>query len=297
MFGFIISIFFLNSYFSVDAVSTKIIIDTDGAADDLRAVCMLSANPKFEILGITSSEGALMPENITRKLYSLLTNLNMPEIPIGTGRNLHIQEPAWRKQSEAVFWGDTLVTYNQKTDAKSLVTSILKGADNEVIFICLGGLTNLHDVLKEYPVLQKNIKKILWYNDNEFSGVNYDIDRESADWIMQSGIKLDIISGLTNTFTIGDGYINMLSSVDSPYAERIVESHRHGQLASAVKNNHLQAWDDLVALYLFAPDMFNESQKVSTDVSVYSLKDELAIEQVKLKIIQLLYSRDKSMSE
>lgn len=35
------------------------VIDTDGAADDLRTLCMLLGNREVEVLAVTTSEGAL----------------------------------------------------------------------------------------------------------------------------------------------------------------------------------------------------------------------------------------------
>ncbi|MDR0814711.1 MAG: hypothetical protein LBN37_03050, partial [Bacteroidales bacterium] len=39
-----------------------VIIDTDGAADDLRTICMLLGNREVEVLAISTSEGALTPD-------------------------------------------------------------------------------------------------------------------------------------------------------------------------------------------------------------------------------------------
>ncbi|KAA6333905.1 hypothetical protein EZS27_017732 [termite gut metagenome] len=62
--------FFLEAY--ADAIRFRIIVDTDGAADDLRAICMLLANSEIDILAVVSSEGALMPADVTLKVRSLL---------------------------------------------------------------------------------------------------------------------------------------------------------------------------------------------------------------------------------
>ena len=37
------------------------VVDTDGAADDLRTLCMLLGNREVEVLAVTTSEGALLP--------------------------------------------------------------------------------------------------------------------------------------------------------------------------------------------------------------------------------------------
>jgi pyrimidine-specific ribonucleoside hydrolase len=75
-----------------------IIIDTDGAADDLRAICMLLSNREVEILAITTSEGALTPSAVARKVTALLRHFHHEGIPVGMGRALNIEPPTWRQK-------------------------------------------------------------------------------------------------------------------------------------------------------------------------------------------------------
>ena len=49
---------------------TPVIIDTDGASDDLRAICMLAAIKEIKILAITTSDGALSPDPGQKKSKS-----------------------------------------------------------------------------------------------------------------------------------------------------------------------------------------------------------------------------------
>lgn len=50
------------------------IVDTDCAADDLRTLCMLLGDHDIEILAITTSEGALTPQQGYRKVKALLND-------------------------------------------------------------------------------------------------------------------------------------------------------------------------------------------------------------------------------
>ncbi|MDR1335249.1 MAG: nucleoside hydrolase, partial [Tannerella sp.] len=84
-----------------------VLIDTDGAADDLRAICMLLGNREVEVLSVTASEGALTPSGAARKVTALLRHFHHEGIPVGTGRPLNIPPPAWRPHSEEALWGDT----------------------------------------------------------------------------------------------------------------------------------------------------------------------------------------------
>jgi len=288
MYKFIIAIIFFTVCFFTEAKNIKILIDTDGAADDLRGISMMLANPQMEITGITSSEGALMPDDITEKLHLLLRYAGREEIPVGTGRNLYIEIPKWRSQSALINWGDSVQLQYKNEDATGLITGIMESEPEKFVFVCLGSLTNLNDVLKEKPYLKRKIDRVVWYNDNEYSGVNYGIDEEAAkNIITQSGIKLEIISGVKNTFAIDTNYINELSGIDSPYAQLIVKAHQSGNMKQIVQSGHMKAWDDLVALYLYSPEIF-QRKNVSEYVSIYSLKDGLTRNRIFEHIIKLL---------
>ncbi|KAA6307517.1 Pyrimidine-specific ribonucleoside hydrolase RihA, partial [termite gut metagenome] len=207
----------------------KIIIDTDGAADDLRAICMLLAHSETEVLAVTSSEGALIPADASIKVLSLLHSFQRGNIPVGTGRNLNIAPPMWRRQSEQIEWGDSSGVIPPQKSAKDLITEILETETGKVTFVCLGAFTNLSDVLKAKPTLCEHIDKVLWYGHTKLrSGSNYDTDKESAEWIFQSDMNIDVISGVEQTFVINDSYISRLASADTPYTNKIVKAHREG---------------------------------------------------------------------
>ena len=122
-----------------------VIIDTDGAADDLRAICMLLGNREIEVLAITTSEGALTPQDAALKTKSLLHHFHHEGIPVGVGRMLNIKPPEWREQSEQVHWGASTGITVSKISAVDLIISTLEEEDEKVVFICLGTLTNLND--------------------------------------------------------------------------------------------------------------------------------------------------------
>jgi pyrimidine-specific ribonucleoside hydrolase len=275
---FIIIVLLTGTCFFVEAcfgnVRYKIIIDTDGAADDLRAICMLLAHSETEVLALTSSEGALMPADASVKALSLLHSFQRGNIPVGTGRNLNIAPPMWRRQSEQIEWGDSSRVAPPQKSAKDLITEILEAETGKVTFICLGAFTNLSDALKAKPTLCERIDRVLWYGHTELRlGSNYDTDKESAEWIFQSGMNIDVISGVERTFAINNSYISRLASADTPYANKIVKTHREGVLVPVVASEHMKAWDDLVALYLYAPERYRPIAKYAPAITIYSLKE------------------------
>ena len=58
------------------------VIDTDGAADDLRTLCMLLGNREAEVLAVTASEGALTPAQAAAQTAALLRAFHHEGIPV-----------------------------------------------------------------------------------------------------------------------------------------------------------------------------------------------------------------------
>ncbi|MBU1473588.1 MAG: hypothetical protein KJ768_01790, partial [Acidobacteria bacterium] len=75
-FRILIAFFLIICSFTGFAHSGKakyhLIIDTDGALDDLRALCLFMASADFEIQAITTSDGVLSPAQALEKVRSLL---------------------------------------------------------------------------------------------------------------------------------------------------------------------------------------------------------------------------------
>lgn len=272
------------------------IIDTDGAADDLRAICMLLGNREVEVLAITTSEGALTSPAAALKTTALLHHFYHEGIPVGTGRPLNIKAPAWRQQSEQINWGDTVGIAVAKQSARDLIIRTLEDEEEKVVFICLGALTNLSDVLNAKPQLKERIDRVIWYNNSAkpLNGTNYDADRTSAGKVLASGVKVEIISANEKLpLVIDDTYVNMVAGVDNGYAKKIAETHSNGVLKQVVTAKHMKAWDDLAVVYLFAPELFTVTN-TGKSVTAYTLTTTDAIAQAKNTIVQVLTGKPDS---
>jgi pyrimidine-specific ribonucleoside hydrolase len=275
-----------------------VLIDTDGAADDLRAVCMLLGNREVEVLAVTTSEGALIPSVGARKVAALLHCFHHGGIPAGVGRALDIRPPMWRSQSENINWGGADYPDVSPLKAKDVIIRAIEQEEERVIFLCLGTLTNLSDVLAERPDLKEHIEQVIWYNSSAqpLKGANYDADRVSANNLLTSGITIRMVSGSERQpLPIDTDYLNMISKIDQPYARLIVETHNGATLKPVVASKHMQAWDDLTVVYLFAPELF-DSIAAGAAVSFHRPADVHALEQVKQTIVQILAGKPDSES-
>lgn len=254
--------------------SHHVIVDTDGAADDLRALCLLLGNCEAEVLAITTSDGAQHPRRTAACVCGLLRTLHHEGIPVGCGRTAGAPAPAWRRHSEQIDWGDATNT-DKCPDAQALLTEAIENEEEPIVVVALGALTNFHDLFAARPALKQRIARIIWYNDcaRPLEGANYRADPAAARSVLASGVPTLMVSACAESpVAIDTVWIDTLATVPSPCARKIVSVHRTLPLSRLIEERHLQAWDDLAALCLFMPDLFDR-QELTPTVTACTLRD------------------------
>ncbi len=239
----------------------SVLVDTDGAPDDLRTLCMLLAVPGVELIAITTSDGALEPQDGGQKVRALLGSLGRLEIPVASGEVLLSTPPPWRTFCQAVPWGDSGVKVESSSavGAIELMTIQLRSASEPLTVMCLGPLSNLAGVVESTPDAASNIGRILWYNDQlePPSGTNYSLDPEAANVILAAHIPIDVISNAGDDAEAFDPtLLEQIRSISNPYAERIAASHSHPAVLERVRSLHFRLWDELLPVYLLHPELF-----------------------------------------
>ncbi len=290
------------SMFPAQAHSGKarfhVIVDTDCAADDLRALCMLLGNREVEVLAVVSSDGALPPCEGARKIAALLRGFYHEGIPVGAGRPTCPVAPLWRERSQAVNWGDTTRVAADFPPAAELVAQVLGGEEERVVYVALGALTNLYDLLQRAPELGDRIERVVWYNTScqPLAGANYDADCDAARRILDSGLAVDVVSAHPGcSVRIDQPLLDTLATIPGPYASRIVDTHSQPPLVASLGSRHMEAWDDLVVLSLFAPELFSW-RTVCDNVRIGTLADEASAQQVPDQIMAVLRGKPDSES-
>lgn len=264
-----------------------IIVDTDGAADDLRALCMLLGNREAEILAITTSDGACIPAHTAASVSGLLRTLHHEGIPVGCGRPTCPTAPAWRATAERIEWGDP-APVSEWPDAPTLLAETIAAEEEPVILLALGALTNIDDLCTEQPALKSRIARIVWYNDCDkpLESANYCADPQAAHRVLASGIPMAMVSA-ARRIPVCEAWLDSVATVPTPHARRIVATHRRPPLSRLIDRKHLAAWDDLAVLYLFAPELF-DSERLTSDIVACTPRslDEAAFRTATLAILR-----------
>jgi hypothetical protein len=253
----------------------KIIIDTDGGIDDLRAINYILATNDFEILGITTNDGALSPTETYIKVQALLRHHQIKNIPVAVGKSILETPPPWRKMSQELFWGDEKnIIINTSIPATQLLIDIISG-NNDVKILCLGPLTNIAETFNNDPYLKQNIQfPLLWYNPgialNE--GIYYKDDIQSFNQIINLNIPIFAIhNGNLSGYAFDASFLNKIKLKKSEFASIIAKSHYAEGVYFKVATAHFQLWDDLIFVFMKHPEWFeaikNETIPLVTDIT------------------------------
>ena len=240
--------------------SHPLIIDTDCALDDMRAISMLLSYPGINIRGIIVSEGTLLPEEGAKKVRSLLHEFAMDTIPVYCGTETDKPGPAWRDFNRSVAWGTLQKDGKLFTNAIAWLQNLLEASHDEITYICLGPLSTLAAALNNHNNLDSKIYRVIWYNESIMpaSGFNYFFDKPAADSLLQMKIRVDIISTLEKQDAHFDASVYELSGSFSTGLSRIL-STTGGQSAIMKKQHehHLRIADELAAAYYTNAELFD----------------------------------------
>ena len=236
-----------------------VVIDTDGAIDDMRAITMFLSGNDIRVLAITCSEGTLLPGEIAMKVQSLLSAFHNEGIPVGTSQELHIPVPPWRSFAREIKWAGEAGSSDLIPVGPSMevITRAVERYPDKITLIALGSLRTYADWIREDPARTGRIERIIWYNESDIEkGYNYSVDPGSYDYILQSGIPLEMVSNPGDTYAITPEYFDLIQKEPSLYASLISRVHAQPLVAGRVDDAHLKLWDDLVPLYLTVPLLF-----------------------------------------
>lgn len=237
-----------------------LVIDTDGATDDMRAITMLLASNDVRVLAITCSQGTLSPAVVYRNVVSLLTDLHHEGIPIGVADSVDFALPAWANFVSSVSWGDSIDAsfLQNKADALSLLASTIEDYRPKVIFVALGSLKTYADLLQKHADLVSKVERVVWYNNPETEkGFNYSVSPSSYDYFCRSGIPFEIVGNTANRLVCDSNYMESIKKTDSEYARRISKMLNQPRVFEKVNKSELYLWDDLVALYINSSLLFD----------------------------------------
>lgn len=261
---FIVLILVCSNIFAQQVESRfRVIIDTDCAPDDLRAICLIFASNDFDVLAISTSDGLLSPEQGYKKIKAMLKHFGHQEIPVAYGKKLNIDNKFCNKLCLSVNWGDEQgIEIPKKPLSVELITKEILNQKEDIYLICFGPLINIAEVLKNENTHSK-IKQILWYQGSPNTGYNAKSDFEAAKFVTEcktvDKVFFNTPSNKQNLFTTK--FLNKISKVKNPYSDFIFESHQNQGVQEKIKAKFYKFWDDLLPIYLVNPELFDTTKE------------------------------------
>jgi pyrimidine-specific ribonucleoside hydrolase len=237
-----------------------VIVDTDMALDDARALALLLNAPEVAVRAIVTSDGACPPGIGATNALRTLRFLGRGDVPVGAGRALGKPAPPWSERSLTLGWSDLPAATNAAVaDAASVLRNAFAGSTGTITWFCLGPLSNLADFLRRHPEWKDRIGRVWYYGglpDADDPGWNTARDPEAARAVFASG--LDIVAVQlpdAEVLPFDAALLAQIRKLDSPAAKLIARLHAHPKVQSLVAARHFRAWDETVVLLFHEPGL------------------------------------------
>ena len=239
---------------------TSVIVDTDMALDDARALTLLAISPRIALKAVVTSDGSASPLAGAHNARRILQFLTRDRVPVGVGRVLTAPPPPWRERAEALGWADLLkAPTNSLPSAVAVIEQTLAETKGPVTYVCLGPLTNLADALHDAPAIKSRLAIVWFYGappGDTLAGWNVKRDPAAAEAVFASGLPI-VAAALPDAqlLRLDDDFLAYLAVGNTPAARLMARLHHDTRVREHLREPHTHAWDDTVALLLLAPDI------------------------------------------
>lgn len=192
-----------------------VIIDSDGAPDDVYAILYLLKHPRISVRALTLSCGVSYVNEGAYNLVQLISYLGYDDIPVAAGKETplyvdHTFPTPWREGSKNFYGLNLPYTEKQVSDlsASELIISLANSSAEKITIVALGPLTNVALAIQSDPSIVEKIEllDIMGGAVNVPGNVGYEsdipnfeaewnfyIDPHAADIVLCSGIPILLV--------------------------------------------------------------------------------------------------------
>lgn len=254
---------FFSHFAQAHTYKISVLVDTDMALDDIRAIAMLLNSDMVDIPLIVTSDGAASPQVGCQNLETLLRYLKREDIKIAKGKVLGKPAPPWRLWSEDLKWPEMNVAANKiivSRLASEEIVKTLKSLDEDILYLCLGPLTNLAEALRLGPEIKGRISRLIYYGahpNDSLPGWNTTRDPDSARFVFDSGLEIYSMGLPEEKLLHFDQKLyKQIESMDTAAARLVAGIHRSPTVKKLLSEDHFCVWDEMTVIYLNRPPLF-----------------------------------------
>ena len=191
----------------------KLIIDTDPGIDDALALLLaLSASDELDVQAITTVNGNVGVDQVTRNVFRILDVAGRSDIPVYKGNG----KPLMREHDNCEeFHGDDGLgnlgfkevpgTVKEEHAVDFLIRKV-REEKGEITLVPIGPLTNIAQAVQKDPEFTENVKELVIMGGAENGGnmsphaeFNFWTDPEAAKIVFQAGFERVTMVGLDAT--------------------------------------------------------------------------------------------------
>lgn len=233
-------------------VKSKIILDCDPGHDDAIAIALAGKAPEIDLLGISVVSGNQSIEKTTHNALSVCQYLGI-DVPVAMGaakplvRAPRICPEINGETGLDGFLFPPLVKSKDPRPASEFIRDLCL-ANQDVILVPTGPLTNIAMALRDYPMIKSHISKIVLMGGSMGLGnitpaaeFNFLVDPEAADIVFHSGLPV-YMNGLdvTRQVLVHEAIIERIERLQNP------ASRMFGQLMRTFNANQkaVFGWPD-----------------------------------------------------
>lgn len=191
----------------------RIIIDTDPGVDDAMAILLaLKADTRFKIEALTTVDGNVGIDKVTRNAKAILELSGNSDIPVYQGA----RHPMEREQEYSDDFhgsnglgGVDIPVQDMKIPDKDAVDYLIETVNSnpgEIVLVPIGPLTNIAKAVQKNAEFVSNVKRVVLMGGAEHGGnmspvaeFNFYHDPVAADVVFNAGFKEIIMVGLDAT--------------------------------------------------------------------------------------------------
>ena len=216
----------------------KIILDCDPGHDDAIAILLAGASDSIDLLGITVAAGNQTIEKTSQNALNVARYLGL-KCPIAIGCELPIIKErviCSEIHGESGLDGFTFPKYERDFDKRHACQFIIDTvmANDDVIMVTCGPMTNLAMAMRLEPKIVKRIKKVVLMGGSTGSGntspaaeFNIMCDAEAAHIVFNSGVPVYMCGlNVSRKVLVNDEIINRMGKISNKASDLFVKLMR-----------------------------------------------------------------------
>ena len=216
--------------------SIPTILDCDPGHDDMVAIMLGAADPRIDLLAITTVAGNGTLERTTHNARAVCTLAGIRNVPIAAGAPGPLAgslRTAAHVHGESGLGGAELPTPDVEVTgehAVDLISRVLRESAAPVTLVATGPLTNVALLLRAHPDVAPRIREIVFMGGStDFGNVeplgefNIVVDPEAADEVLSSGLPVTMCGlNVTHQALATDAVLDRFRALDTPLADTVV---------------------------------------------------------------------------